>query len=293
MERSRKKLIVPYLLPAIILYLGFFLIPAFYGGYISFQKWSGFNEAMQFVGLENYSRIFRDPVYWSSFKNMMLILVVGGIYVFLISFLFTALMSHGLKAKKAIRAIIFFPHIIAPVAMAVIWNYLYRYDIGLFNSILGAFNVDPINWTGPQNIMSSALISIVWYSVGLYLVLLLAGVDKIPNTLFEAARIEGASTFQIFVKITLPLIWDVMSIAIILWGIHAIRLFDFLFALGGAEPPVRIWNTALYQYLLGFGERTPIYDLGYSSAIAVSMVLIVVIFVVFGRKLFRRDVYEF
>src|SRR5699024_9450115 len=128
---------------------------------------------------------------------MMLILLVGGIFVFLIGLLFTSLMSHGMKAKKVVRAVIFFPYIIAPVALGIVWNYLYRFDIGFFNSLLDVIGMKPINWTGPALIMMSSIIAIVWYSVGFYAVILLSGVDKIPTTLFEAARIEGASTFQI------------------------------------------------------------------------------------------------
>ncbi|MED4207357.1 carbohydrate ABC transporter permease [Neobacillus mesonae] len=292
MKAGRKKLTIPYLIPAVSLYLIFFIGPAIYGIWISFNEWSGFTDDMKFVGLKNYEKLMVDPIYWQSFFNMILILFVGGIFVFLIGFLFTALMSQGVVAKKAIRAIIFFPQIIAPIALAVVWNYLYRFDIGFFNSILTAIGLNPVNWTGPNNIMMSALIAIIWYSTGFYAIILLAGVDKIPNTIFEAARVEGASTFKIFTKITLPLIWDVMSIAVILWGINAIRLFDFLFAFGGAEPPTRMWNTAMYQFILGFGQRTPIYQLGYSSAIAVTMIFVVLLFVVTGRKLFKREVYE-
>ncbi|MBM7587911.1 ABC-type sugar transport system permease subunit [Bacillus pakistanensis] len=292
MRDEKKKLIIPYLLPAVALYLVFFIGPAIYGLWISFHEWNGFTEKMSFVGIKNYLKILEDPIYWQSFLNMMLILFVGGIFVFFIGFIFTALMSQGVTAKKAIRAIIFFPQIIAPIALAVVWNYLYRFDIGFFNSILNALGLNPVNWTGPDNIMMSAVISIVWYSTGFYAIILLAGVDKIPNTIFEAARVEGASTIKIFTKITIPLIWDVISIAVILWGINAIRLFDFLFAFGGPEPPTRIWNTAMYQFILGFGQRTPIYQLGYSSAIAITMIIVVLLFVVTGRKLFKREVYE-
>lgn len=292
MNEEKKKLIIPYLLPAVGMYLFFFIGPAIYGLWISFHKWSGFTDHMDFVGLKNYIQIFKDPIYWQSFRNMMLILFVGGIFVFLIGLLFTSLMSQGMKAKKAVRAIIFFPYIIAPVALGIVWNYLYRFDIGFFNSVLDLFGIGGVNWTGPGLIVMSSIIAIVWYSVGFYAVILLSGVDKIPNTLFEAARIEGASTFQIFMRVTLPLIWDVLSIAVILWGINAIRLFDFLFAFGGPEPPSRMWNTAMYQYILGFGQRTPIYELGYSSAIAVTMVFVVFIFIIITRKVFKREVYE-
>ena len=292
MDKERKKLVIPYLLPAVALYLVFFIGPAIYGVWISFHKWSGFTKEMDFIGLKNYTKIFVDPIYWQSFKNMMLILLVGGLFVFLIGMLFTSLLSSGVTAKKAVRAIIFFPNIIAPIALAIVWNYLYRFDIGFFNSVLNVFGIESVNWTSPSLIMISAVVAIIWYSTGFYAIILLGGVDKIPNTMFEAAKIEGASTYTIFRKITLPLIWEVLAIAVILWGINAIRLFDFLFAFGGAEPPSRMWNTAMYQFILGFGQRTPIYELGYSSAVGVSMVVVVLIFVLTGRKLFKREVYE-
>lgn len=292
MNKEKKKLIIPYLLPAIALYLVFFIGPALYGLWISFHKWSGFTAEMDFVGLANYTKLLHDSTYWKSFINMMLILIIGGVFVFLLGLLFTALMSHGMKAKKAVRAVIFFPYIIAPVAIGIVWNYLFRFDIGFFNSLLDLLGIKAINWTGPSLIMMSSIIAIIWYSVGFYAVILLSGVDKIPATLFEAARIEGASTFQIFKNVTLPLIWDVLSIAVILWGINAVRLFDFLYAFGGPEPPSRMWNTAMYQYILGFGQRTPIYQLGYSSAIAVTMVLVVFIFILVSRRVFRREVHE-
>jgi len=291
-DKERKKLVIPYLLPAVALYLVFFIGPAIYGVWISFHKWSGFTKEMDFIGLKNYTKIFVDPIYWQSFKNMMLILLVGGLFVFLIGMLFTSLLSSGVTAKKAVRAIIFFPNIIAPIALAIVWNYLYRFDIGFFNSVLNVFGIESVNWTSPSLIMISAVVAIIWYSTGFYAIILLGGVDKIPNTMFEAAKIEGASTYTIFRKITLPLIWEVLAIAVILWGINAIRLFDFLFAFGGAEPPSRMWNTAMYQFILGFGQRTPIYELGYSSAVGVSMVVVVLIFVLTGRKLFKREVYE-
>lgn len=292
MRNGKRKLILPYLLPALILYLILFVGPTIYGAYISLHSWSGFTEDMHFIGLKNYVQLTEDPIYWMAFKNTLLIVLVGGFFTLAIGFLYTALMTQGMKGKKMIRAVIFFPNIIAPVAIAIIWNYLYRYDIGLFNSILSFFNIESVNWTTTGNIMGSAIVGIVWSSVGLYAIILLSGADKIPETIYESARLEGASTFTIFFKITLPLIWDVVSIAVVLWTINAMRLFDFLFAFGGPTPPQGIWNLALYQFILGFGSRTSIYEVGYSSAIAVSMVILVTILILAFRKLFSREVYE-
>ncbi|WP_130859612.1 carbohydrate ABC transporter permease [Gracilibacillus phocaeensis] len=289
---GRKKLIVPYLLPAIALYVFFFVYPVFHGVFISFHEWSDFSKPMVFNGIDNYTKMFTDQFYWMSLKNTLLILFVGGFFTFLIGFVYTAVMSEGMKGKKAIRAIIFFPNIIAPVAVAIIWNYLYRYDVGLFNSILELLNIDPVNWTAPENIMTSVIIGYIWSNVGLYAVIMMSGVDKIPNTIFESAKIEGASTFKIFFKITLPLIWDILSINIVLWTINSVRLFDFLYAFGGATPSQNTWNLALYQFILGFGSRTSIYQVGYASAIAVSMVILVSILIIVFRRFFNREVYE-
>ena len=292
MIKGKRKLILPYLLPAVILYISLFILPTIYGAFISLHSWSGFTEEMNFIGLENYSNIFKDPIYWMAFKNTILIVVVGGVFTLAIGFLYTAIMSQKVIGKKIIRAVIFFPNIIAPVAIAIIWNYLYRYDIGLFNSILSFFNVESVNWTSSGNIMSSAIVGIIWSSVGLYAIILLSGADKIPESIYESAKMEGASTFNIFFKITLPLIWDVISIAVVLWTINAMRLFDFLFAFGGATPPQGIWNLALYQFILGFGSRTSIYEVGYSSAIAITMIILVSVLILAFRKMFSREVYE-
>nr|WP_309099020.1 sugar ABC transporter permease [Fredinandcohnia onubensis] len=289
---NRNKLIIPYLLPAVILYLLFFVYPAFQGFYISLNEWTNFLDDMKFIGITNYTDMLTDKIYWMTFKNTLLIVLVGGVIIFLIAFIYTAMMSQGMKGKKLVRAIFFFPNIIAPVAVAIIWNYLYRYDVGLFNSLLSFIGIDPVNWTAPDNIIWSAIVGVVWSSVGLYAVILLSGADKIPVTIYESAKLDGANTFTIFFKITLPLIWDVLSIAIVLWTINGMRIFDFLYAFGGPTPPQNIWNIALYQFILGFGSREAIYQIGYASAIAVSMIVIVTVIIAVFRKLFDRDVYE-
>src|SRR5699024_7653669 len=131
MSQGKRKLILPYLLPALVLYLIFFIGPTIYGAFISLHSWSGFTEEMNFIGLKNYMKMGKDPIYWMAFKNTILIVLVGGVFTIAIGFIYTAFMTQGMKGKKMIRAVIFFPNIIAPVAIAIIWNYLYRYDIGL------------------------------------------------------------------------------------------------------------------------------------------------------------------
>jgi ABC-type sugar transport system permease subunit len=133
----------------------------------------------------------------------------------------------------------------------------------------------------------------VWISTGFYTILILAGADKIPKDIFEAARLEGASNRQMFRYITLPMIWDVIAITLVLWMIGTIRVFEFPYAFGGPNIDQNLYTPAIYLYIMGFGQRAPIYQLGYATAIGVAMFLMTVVAVVIVRIVSRRDQAEF
>jgi ABC-type sugar transport system permease subunit len=138
------------------------------------------------------------------------------------------------------------------------------------------------------------LVAITWIYVGFYLVILMAGVDKIPPDYFDAAKVEGANSLQVFTRVTLPMIWDVLTIALILWGIDALKMFEFLFAMGsGAPPPQQIWTSGIYMYIMTFGKRTAIFRMGYGTAVATTILLSVIILVVIVRRVMRREVLEY
>jgi len=133
------------------------------------------------------------------------------------------------------------------------------------------------------------LAAIIWIEVGFYLVLLLAGVDKIPEDFYEAARLDGASQFQMFRLITVPLLWDVITVGLVLWSIYAVKIFEFPFSFTGLEPNVNSYTVAVYMYILGFGQRQPIYRLGYATAVGVMLLLVIILIVVVLRRLMRRE----
>jgi ABC-type sugar transport system permease subunit len=124
-------------------------------------------------------------------------------------------------------------------------------------------------------------------------VLLLAGVDKIPQDYYEAAKLDGAGQFQQFWKITVPLLWDVIAIGMVLWSIHALKIFEFPFSFTGLEPNVNSYTVGVYLYILGFGQRQPIYRLGYAAAVGVMLLLVVVLIVLVIRRLMRREVIQY
>jgi len=294
--KARKGLIFLFLLPASLLYGFFFLFPAVQAFRYSFFEWSGFGDAQTFIGFDNYIEILNDKVFWLSFRNTMMILIVGGIIVFTLAFIMTVALNSGIKGKKLFRAMIFLPNVIATIALTTLWAYIYNPTFGLIRNIaevLGLEKVSKIIWTAPDRVFWAVLVAIVWIQVGYYLILIMAGVDKIPKEYYEAAEIEGANKVQTFFQVTVPLIWDVLSIAIVLYSIGALKIFEFPYAFYGISVPQQLYTVGIYLYIMGFGKRYPIYRLGYATAIGVMLLLSVVIVVVILRKLMKRDVLEY
>lgn len=294
--RASNRLILFFLLPASLLYLIFFLAPTLYAFAYSLFDWRGFQTEMTFVGLGNYAEMIDDRLFWRSMGNTLLILIVGGIIVFGIAFIMTMMLSSGIRGKKLFRAIIFLPNVIAIIALTTLWGYMYTPRNGLFAAVFELFGIEEMvtfTWLGPDTIFWSMLAAIIWIEVGFFLVLLLAGVDKIPEEFYEAAKLDGANQFQMFRRITVPLLWDVLTIGMVLWSIHALKIFEFPFSFTGLEPNPNSYTVAVYLYVLGFGQRQPIYRLGYATAIGVVLLAVIVVIVLILRFAMRRDRLEY
>jgi len=294
--KVRTRMIVLFLLPAGILYLFFFLVPAAWAFYFSVFDWSGFGEAKVFIGLGNYTELMKDSLFIKSFGNTMRILLIGGIVTFILAFLLTILINVGVRGKKFFRAMIFMPNVIATIALTTLWAFIYNPKFGLLNAILtklGFVELGKTLWTASDKVFYSMLVALIWIQVGFMVVLLMAGRDKIPFEYYEAAKIEGANAFQMFRKITVPLMWDVITVATVLWSIFALKVFEFPYAFFGIQPPIQIYTVGIYLYIMGFGKRDPIYRLGYATAIGVVLLLAVIVVIMVIRWLMRREVYEY
>ncbi len=295
--RARKRLIITFLFPATFLYLVFFLYPAIRAFYYSFFDWSGFSYEAKFIGLDNYRELIRDDLFIESLKNTLTIVFVGGVIVFGLAFALTILLNSGIKGRKLFRAIIFLPNVVAVIALTTMWSVaIYHPRFGILKNGLAYLGFESLSrtlWTSPENIFESMLAAIIWMNVGFYVVLLMAGIDKIPHELYEAARIDGANELQMFYRITVPLLWDVITVGIVLWSISALKIFEFPFAFSALEPSPNTYTIAVYLYVMGFGQRTPIYRLGYATAMGVALVLTVVVVVVVLRRVLRREVIQY
>jgi ABC-type sugar transport system permease subunit len=291
-----KRIVIPFLAPALVLYLVFFLYPAAQSLWVSLHDWSGFTRGMKFIGLGNFLEVLKDRVFRRVLMQSVGLVVVGGMLTFALSLFFTGLVGGKLKGKGFFRAVIFSPNVITMVALATLWGFIYNPRFGLLNAVLrllGLKGLAEVAWMGPDLVYWSILVAVVWIYVGFYTILFMAGADKIPLAFYDAARLEGAGALRMFFTITLPLLWDVVSMGLVYWIIDAFMQFEFYYAVSGSFPPMQIWTIPIYVVILAFGKRTPIYRMGYATAVACFLLVMVAVVVAVGRRLLRRENVEY
>lgn len=275
-------MVIIFLAPALIFYICLFIYPAIKAFYISLFDWNGFTSEMKFIGLKNFQELLGDSAFWGvAAKNSLMITCIGGVIIFAIAFLLCAVLSTKIRGKKFFRALIFFPSVINPIAVAILWTFIYNKKWGLLNNFLALFGIEGKTWMDPSVLFWAILVAMVWMYTGFYCVILLAALDQVPESHIEAAKLDGASEFAIFFKIKIPMIWDVLITALTLWGINSIKEFALLYAWGGGVdiPPNGATNIAVKMYITAFGKRVTIYRMGYSTAMGVVMFIAVAIVV--------------
>ena len=291
-------MVVLFLFPCLFFYGLFFLFPAGKAFYVSLFDWNGFSANMNFIGLGNFKELFSDNHFWSVVMvNTFNIIFVGGLLIFGISFFLSGMITTNPPGKKFLRGFIYFPSIINPVAVAILWSFLYNQKYGLLNGFLRAIGFGWLQptWTAPGTLFWALLVAIVWMYSGFYFVIISSALERIPMDLIESAKIEGASEIRIFFTVKIPMIWDVLVITIIYWCITAIKEFSLLYAWGGGVdvPQPGAQNLATYMYMTAFGRRVTIYRMGYSTAMGVIMLLLVVFFYFVITRVTKREAIQY
>ncbi|UQN28917.1 carbohydrate ABC transporter permease [Brachybacterium kimchii] len=294
-EAARRTLYWPLLLPALVVYVGVLLLPALYGVYVSFTTWSGRGDSPVWTGLANYVRLAQDSLFQRAFLNTLGILVVSGIGVFAVTFAVSAVLRE-VRWGRAALSLIFFPYLLSPIAVGIALSLLLSPD-GLVNASLRSVGLGALaqQWLTPDLIFRVILVGLVWVSAGYYLTLMMSAIGRIPRYYFEAAELDGAGRFTVFRHVTLPMTWDVVTVAAVLWCINAIKVFEFIigFTGNGDAPPPQARTLTIAQFLTTTGGRNPQYELGLGSAMAVVMVALITVFVIGVRRLMRREALDF
>lgn len=293
LDRYKRRIYGPFIAPALIIYAVIMLLPTLVSLWLSFYSWNGLGKR-EWRGLRNYEVLFQDPAFRVSFLNTIIILVGVGAVVFAVSFVMVAFMRE-MRGKGFARSVVFVPFMISPIALSILWGVIFQHD-GIANGLLSAIGITGPDWLDGSNALYIVFVGLAWINVGLYVTIILAGADRVPQDFYDEARLAGASTFQRFRHITMPLSWDVISVAVILWTINSLKMFEFIFAFGGSSgflPPVKLWNSAVFIYGQTFGGQVPALRFGYASASAVVTLAVFGVLVAVLQRVMRRESVRF
>lgn len=274
-RKGRSGFIAACVLPSVILFIIFMIIPTINVFKMSLYKWGGFSNNKTFVGLNNFKILFNDQKFFRSFQNSILLIVLVTIITLCFALIFAAILSREkLKGHNFFRVIFYIPNILSVVVISAIFSAIYDPNTGLLNSILGIFrgkDADPILWLGDQKIVIySLVIAMVWQAIGYYMVMYMASMTSVPESLYESADLEGAGKLKQFFSITLPLIWTNIRTTLTFFIISSINLsFLFVKALtnGGPDGSTEVFLSYMY------GQAYTNSSYGYGMAIGVVVFL--------------------
>jgi len=282
-------MIICFLLPATILYTGLVLLPVVQAIYYSFWRWNGLGPLQNFIGLANYTRLLNDRVFIGALGHNLQ-LVALSIIIQLPLALGLALLVRGIvRGRATFRTIFFMPFVFSEVVTGVIWNFIYRPDGGLINSLLQSI-IPGFHETAllanPNTVLYALFGVITWKFFGYHMILYIAGLQNIPAELEEAAQIDGCGKLQTLRYITIPLLGSTIRLTIYLSVLGSLQFFDLIWVMTTGGPVNASDTMATYLYKFGFQR----FQLGYGSAIAVIIFLICFSFsLIYQRVAMRRD----
>ena len=302
LKKSRLPMIIIFLFPAVFLYGLIFFYPTVKTIVMSFFKMSSISAKMSewsFAGLSNYNNLLNSQLFIQSLKNIFFIWLIGGVIIFFFSILFAVILTSGVKLKSFFRSIIYLPNVVSAVAMATMWiHYVYNSKYGLLKSIFSLLHLDKLaamQWTSPNNIFMALVIAYSFGMVGYFMLIFMAGIERIPSDFYEAATIDGANIFQQFFYITLPLLTDVIRTNIVLWTINAIGFFVWSQLFSPLIPETGTITPMVYMYQEVFGGNTVVLErnVGNGAAVGVILTLIIVLSFIITNILFKDKKIEF
>jgi raffinose/stachyose/melibiose transport system permease protein len=264
-------------IPALVLYIVFFILPTIQGVVYAVTEWNGFSPTAEFVGLDNFGTIVSsDDLFRNALSNNIKFMLVVVVFQTIFSMALAVYLVKNTKSSVALRSLYFFPTILSSVSVAFIWKFVYDPNFGLLNTILGAVGLDRFQsaFLGNDNqAIYWVAITQVWFHVGQMMIIYVAGLQQIPQELYESADIDGANRWQQFRHVTLPMTAPATAIVMAYTTVQSFKAFDLILGLGGNPPKgsMDILSTRIYA---GFANS----QFGYAAAESlVFMALIAVI----------------
>jgi ABC-type sugar transport system permease subunit len=274
-------------LPYVVYFLTFVAYPLVFSFILIFHRWN-IATPMEFIGFKNFVRLFNDELFFKSLFNTLVFLSIHIPLQIFIALFFAQLLNQKIKMKGFFRALYFLPVVVSGVVVTILWQQMYAYETGLINQALVKAGLKRIPWlVSPELAMPSIAVMATWKNVGFYIVIFLAGLQNIPQELYEAAEIDGASGFQKFFKITLPMLNPTVVLVVVLSTIGGFSLFIEPYIMTGGGPMDSTLSAMLYIYNQAFYFN----HMGYAATLGFFFALIILAVVVVQRKFIERRIY--
>ncbi len=262
-----------FVLPALVLYLIFMVYPFFQSIYLSFTSWNGVESVKEWIGLDNYRELIRDPMLWTSLRHNLIWVVIGTVAPIVIGMWLALLLWRQPKGFTLFRTMFFMPQVLSTVVIGIVWNWIYNPIFGILNEGLDAVGLEDISrgWLGdPDVALYAVLVAAIWATIGLCFVIFLAGLQNVSKDLLEAATIDGANAWQRFWNVTVPQMASVINVVVALLLIWGFSVFDVIFVMTGGGPA----NATEVLATLTYKEAFTLNNVGYASSISVVITIL-------------------
>ncbi|MCE7002690.1 sugar ABC transporter permease [Kibdelosporangium philippinense] len=288
MPSKRLKYLPHYLAisPFFILFAVFGAYPVLYSLYLAFQRWDGIGPT-EFIGISNFEFLVTDLEFWNSVGNTFIIWIMSTVPMTILALLIAVGLNSAVRFKGAYRIAYFTPNVTSIVAMSIVFSSIFSPEFGILNAFMSWLGLDPVEWsTDPWGIKIAISVMIIWRWVGYNAIIFLAGLQAIPQEMYEAAKIDGAGPIQTFFKVTLPLLRPVLLFSVVMSAINGLQIFAEAQILVGERggPEDAGMTMVLYFYNQAFLEN----DFGYGAAIAWGIFVIVLLFAIINWRLINR-----
>lgn len=265
-----------YIAPAFLVLFVILIYPLGYSFWLSFHEWTlrNFVNGIPWVGLQNYISLFSNPAFIQSLVTTFTFLISAITIEFSLGMGLALLLNHNLMGKGAIRSMILLPMMCTNVVIGLTWRLLFNYQFGIINFYLTQLKLPAVEWLSvPSLALVSVILVDVWNTTSFVALMLLAGLQSLPDEPFEAARIDGASAWQTFGYITLPLLRQSILVALLWRLIDTFRIFDVVYLLTAGGPAHATEMVSIYVYNYGFKS----FNLGYASSASYAMIVIMLV----------------
>jgi len=287
-QRFHSRNLLPYLLvsPYLIFVMVFVLFPVFFCLFLTFHKWN-IIAPMKFIGTDNYFRLFQDRLFWKAIGNTLKFLLLHIPLQLIVSLFLAYLLNQKMRALSFFRASFFMPVIVSGVVVTILWQQLLGFDSGLINRLLTTIGLSKTGWlVNPDVAIYSIAVMATWKNVGLYVILFLVGLQTVPTQYYEAAKMEGATRWQQFYHITLPMINPTIFMVVILSTIGGFNLFIEPYIMTGGGPLNQTLSAVLYIYKQAFQY----YNMGYSATLGFFYAIMIMTVVILQKKFIEKEV---